>query len=76
MVGKLKKTSLEPLHREKILLSEEINRVEKEMENTLINFSHSTDPELVDFYTYQYKAKQMKHTYLIRKLKEIYYDNK
>lgn len=61
------------LEREKKRLADEVTKVQEEMAATLNDFSDVTEPELVDYYTYFYKASQLKHSYLIKKLKQIYY---
>lgn len=59
---------------EKRVLADEINALHEEMAATLQNFSNTVEPELLEYYTYYYKASQLKHSYLMRKLKKIYYD--
>lgn len=76
MSRKEKKEQLEKFQRDTAVLSQEINRVQEEMAATLSNFSDTTDPELLEYYTYQYKASEIKHGYLMKKLKKIYYNNK
>lgn len=58
---------------DKKVLANEIGKVQEEMAATLTNFSDTTDPELLEYYTYYYKANEIKHGYLLRKLKKIYY---
>ncbi|MGL6173792.1 MAG: DUF2508 family protein [Cellulosilyticaceae bacterium] len=65
----------EQIKRETEILTAEINRVQDEMAATLTNFSDTIEPELLEYYTYYYKANQIKHGYLLRKLKKIYYQN-
>ena len=59
---------------EKRVLADEINALHEEMAATLHNFSNTVEPELLEYYTYYYKASQLKHSYLMRQLKKIYYD--
>lgn len=61
--------------KDKEILAAEINRVQDEMAATLTNFSDTTEPELLEYYTYYYKANEIKHGYLMRKLKKIYYQS-
>lgn len=61
------------LEQEKRMLASEVSKVQEEMAATLNSFSDVTDPELVDYYTYCYKANEIKHSYLLKKLKRIYY---
>ncbi len=63
------------LEREKKLLAKEVTKVQEEMAAALNSFSDATEAELVDYYTYYYKAHEVKHSYLIKKLKQIYYKN-
>lgn len=65
----------EQIKKETEILTAEINRVQDEMAATLTNFSDTIEPELLEYYTYYYKANQIKHGYLLRKLKKIYYQN-
>lgn len=58
------------------MLKEEIARVQEEMAAALNNFSDVVDPDLVEYYTYYYKANQIKHSYLIRRLKSLYESSK
>mgnify|MGYP000860397926 FL=1 len=64
------------IENEKRLLKEEIERVQEEMAAALNNFSDVVDPALVEYYTYCYKANQIKHGYLLRRLKSLYYESK
>ena len=61
------------LEQEKKRLADEVTKVQQEMAATLNDFSDVTEPELIDYYTYFYKASQLKHSYLMKKLKQIYY---
>lgn len=56
-------------------LLREIEEVYKEMAVTLNHFNYSTHPDLIEYYVYQYKAAQIKHDYLLRSIKELYYGN-
>ncbi|OON98131.1 MAG: DUF2508 domain-containing protein [Epulopiscium sp. Nele67-Bin004] len=53
-------------------LSQEVRKVQEEMAATLHNFENTTEPDLLDYYTYAYKANQIKHDYLLKKLKAVY----
>ncbi|WP_070000659.1 DUF2508 family protein [Cellulosilyticum sp. I15G10I2] len=69
-----KKKENEMLEREKKLLAREVYKVQEEMAAALSCFSDVIEPELVDYYTYCYKANEIKHSYLLKKLKRIYYN--
>ncbi|MEG0906930.1 MAG: DUF2508 family protein [Cellulosilyticaceae bacterium] len=64
----------ERVKEDKEVLAYAIGEVQEEMAATLTNFSDTTDPELLEYYTYYYKANEIKHSYLLRKLKKIYYN--
>ncbi len=64
------------IENEKRLLRDEITKVQEEMAAALNNFSDVVDPSLVEYYTYYYKANQIKHSYLLRRLKDLYYETK
>lgn len=61
---------------EEQMLAEAINTVQEEMAATLENFSEVVDPELLEYYTYAYKANEVKHSYLLKRLKRLYYGDK
>jgi hypothetical protein len=69
-----KKKNIE-LEQEKRMLASEVSKVQEEMAATLNSFSDVVEPELVDYYTYCYKANEIKHSYLLKKLKKIYYEH-
>lgn len=60
------------IEREKELLEEEINKAQEEMAAAFNQFQLVIEPELIDYYTYAYKASMVKHDYLIKKLKKLY----
>lgn len=66
---------LQKLKEETDMLAEEVGYLQNEMAATMTHFSNEVDPELVDYYTYYYKATQIKHGYLLKKLKKVYYDS-
>lgn len=54
-------------------LVSEIGEAYREMTTTYAHFECATDPQLIEYYTYQYKADQIRYGYLIRCMKKIYY---
>lgn len=52
----------------------EINEAYREMTTTFSHFESATDPQLIEYYTYKYKADQIKYGYLIRCMKKTYYN--
>lgn len=67
------KECIKKLEEETRQLAYEVNQLQEEMAATLNLFSDTIEPDLVDYYTYYYKAAEIKHTYLLKKLKKIYY---
>ncbi len=63
------------LEGEKTMLAQEVFKVQEEMAAALESFSDVIEPELMDYYTYCYKANEIKHSYLLKKLKRIYYNS-
>ncbi|MHC1749107.1 MAG: DUF2508 family protein [Cellulosilyticaceae bacterium] len=68
-----KKIEDEKIKEEINTLINEIALVQDEMAVALNNFSDTVDPALLEYYTYYYKANQIKYDYLLRRLKKIYY---
>lgn len=69
--------------KEKKEVSEQIERlkaelisVQEEMAAAMNSFEAVTEPELIEYYTYMYKAKSTRHGYLLKQLKEAYYKMK
>lgn len=61
------------LEEEKKLIEKEIYNAQIELAVALEGFENVIDPDLVDYYSYAYKATEAKHTYLIKRLKNLYY---
>lgn len=38
--------------------------------DSIINYEYATDEEMIDYYTYQIKAQEMRFKYLLKKAKE------
>lgn len=74
MMNREKKVYDEKREEEKRELARAINELHEEMAATLNHFSDTVEPELLEYYTYYYKASQLKHSYLIKQLKKIYYE--
>lgn len=55
-------------------LIDEIDEAYREMTTTFSHFECATEPELIEYYTYKFKADQIKYGYLIRCMKKIYYN--
>lgn len=52
----------------------EIAEAYREMTTTFSHFECATDPQLIEYYTYKFKADQIRYGYLIRCMKKIYHD--
>lgn len=50
---------------------DEINKTKLELETANQNFEFATDPLLVDMYTYQIKASQVKYSYLLGEARKM-----
>ncbi|OOB77719.1 MAG: hypothetical protein BEN18_09820 [Epulopiscium sp. Nuni2H_MBin001] len=71
--NKLSKQELQKLKLRQSL-SEQLELLQDEMAIALNNFSNTTEPELLEYYTYTYKAKQIRHGYLLKELRQMYYE--
>ena len=47
-----------------------LKKAQEELDVAMNNYEFADDPELVDYYTYNIKAAQMKYEYLLRKIKK------
>ena len=74
MDKKTRRLKQQEMEEEKQMLADEITALHEEMAVTLNNFSDTIEPDLLEYYTYYYKASQIKHGYLLRKLKKLYYE--
>ena len=54
-------------------LLREIEEANREMEITYNHFNYVTEPDLIEYYIYQYKAAQIKYGYLLGCMKRLYY---
>ncbi|OON95543.1 MAG: hypothetical protein ATN36_08110 [Epulopiscium sp. Nele67-Bin005] len=68
-----KKEKYTPKQLEAKLLSDEIGHAQEELAVAMAQFENTTEPELLEYYTYYYKAYEIKHDYLLKRLKELYY---
>lgn len=60
------------IEREKELLQVELSKAQDEMAAAFNQFQAVVEPDLIDYYTYAYKASMVKHDYLIKRLKKLY----
>jgi len=47
-----------------------LKNAQNELEVAVNNYEFANEPELVDYYTYNIKAAQMRYEYLLKKVKE------
>lgn len=52
-------------------LKESLKRTNQELHILYSNLSHTSDPDLIDYYIYETKAVQMKYKYLLDSVKKI-----
>lgn len=60
------------LEQEKRLIEQEISKTQREMAVALNQFETAIEPDLIDYYTYVYKASMAKYDYLIKSLRALY----
>lgn len=65
-LAKTKKENVKTLRKEYI---SDIKTAKEELDNAISNFSYATEPELIDLYTYQIKAAQVKYNYHLMRAK-------
>lgn len=65
IMKKIKKT-----REEKNEIAEILKKAQIDLEIAMSNYEFADEPALVDYYTYNIKAAQMKYEYLLRKAKE------
>ncbi len=53
------------------LLLKDLYRTRSELANAYSNLEYMTDPDLIDYYIYQVNAAQMRHKFLLSKIKQI-----
>ncbi|MBQ7667806.1 MAG: DUF2508 family protein [Clostridia bacterium] len=56
---------------EKEVLLENLKVAQVELDTAINNYDFAKEPELVDYYTYNIKAAQMRYEYLLKKVKKI-----
>lgn len=54
-----------------LLLLDDLDKTQHELQNAYSNLEYMTDPDLIDYYIYQVKAVQMRHKFLLSKVKQI-----
>lgn len=54
-----------------LLLLDDLDKTQHELESAYSNLAYMTDPDLIDYYIYQLKAVQMRHKFLLSKVKQI-----
>lgn len=54
-----------------LLLLDDLDRTQHDLQSAYSNLAYMTDPDLIDYYIYQVKAAQMRHKFLLSKVKQI-----
>ena len=52
-------------------LLDDLNKTESDLANAYSNLEYMVDPDLIDYYIYQVKAVQMRHKFLLSKVKQL-----
>ena len=47
-----------------------LKKAQEELDIAMNNYEFAEEPELIDYYTYNIKAAQMRYEYLLRKVKD------
>ena len=53
------------------LLLDDLTQTQHDLTNAYSNLEYMTDPDLIDYYIYQVKAVQMRHKFLLTKVKQL-----
>ena len=53
------------------LLLDDLTQTQNDLANAYSNLEYMTDPDLIDYYIYQLKAVQMRHKFLLTKVKQL-----
>ncbi|MBC5686217.1 DUF2508 family protein [Roseburia sp. AM51-8] len=53
------------------LLLDDLTQTQHDLANAYSNLEYMTDPDLIDYYIYQVKAVQMRHKFLLTKVKQL-----
>lgn len=75
---KLFKSQREEQNKPYLLLKDDIQKTTSDLNDAYTNMQYVTDPDLIDYYTYQTKAVQMRYRYLLscaKKLEDSYTKN-
>lgn len=68
ILEKLSKTDTQSQEVQELISSLKI--AQAEFETAVNNYEFASEPELIDYYTYNIKATQTKYQYLLKKVKE------
>ncbi len=52
-------------------LLEDLNKTEVDLANAYSNLEYMIEPDLIDYYIYQVKAVQMRHKFLLGRMKQL-----
>ncbi|OON93685.1 MAG: DUF2508 domain-containing protein [Candidatus Epulonipiscioides saccharophilum] len=70
----MKQKFFSKLSQEELFLKQQVDDVQRDLNIALHKFENTTEPDLLDYYSYIYKAHMIKHGYLLNKLKQLYYN--
>lgn len=60
-----------PAEEERYALIEELNRTQREIQQTYIQFNSTDDPDLIEATVFELKAHQSRYSYFLRRLKAL-----
>ncbi len=52
-------------------LIDDLHQTQHDLATAYSNLEYMTDPDLIDYYIYQVKAVQMRHKFLLAKVKQL-----
>ena len=56
---------------EQRVLLQNLEKTKRELDMAYRGFSQSTDPDLVEFYLFEIDAQRARHSYLLRRIKQL-----
>ena len=57
---------------EQRVLLQNLEETKRELDMAYRGFSQSTDPDLVEFYLFEIDAQRARHSYLLRRIKQLH----
>ena len=70
-IFKKSKNKQESLHEKTKEILYDLDHAKAELDSAMTNFSFATDPTLIELYSYQIKAAQLKYNYHLTRAKKL-----